>query len=275
MRGGVLRGLILIFGTILILLSFFQPVVGWILFLNLLDLSLRFLIYSLLPFSKFSLLRFGVLLLAYSKVFSLFSHPHFHLVESILGIAGVGVCVVNLILFLSDDLNKRLLDVATKDSLTGLMNRYSFLTQAQKLLKQLEAKNQPVAVVFIDLNRFKMVNDEHGHKVGDKVLEVIGKRLKNAVKTSDLVGRLGGDEFGIFVQNADRDQAKQIVDRVLQLILQPIVIDGQVFNISACAGVAIFPEDGKTLEELIEKADREMYRVKSLLTSEICTSQSE
>ncbi len=275
MKGGILRSVLLIVGTFLLLVRYLDPVNGIMLLLGTLDLLTRFLIFAVCSFSKLRLLRFGLFLLAYSKVFSLFSHPLCNFVESGIGVAGAFVCAIDLLLFLKDDLHRQLLDVTVNDSLTGLLNRHCFMVRTRRLLKELEARNQRAVMIFLDLNKFKLVNDRHGHRMGDKVLEILGKRLKNAVKESDLVGRLGGDEFAVFVQNASRVQAQQIVRRICESISTPIFVDNEVFNIGVSAGVAVYPEDGKTLEELIEKADKEMYRVKYNIVTEGYAPQNE
>lgn len=128
-------------------------------------------------------------------------------------------------------------------------------------MKKLERTGRG-ALIYMDIDKFKAVNDKYGHLVGDKVLEIIGKRIKNSLKESDFVARYGGDEFVAFLQDIDRDQARQIVQRVSQAVSAPIFVNNHVFNIGITCGMAFFPQDGETLLELIKKADKRMYSIK-------------
>jgi diguanylate cyclase (GGDEF)-like protein len=161
-------------------------------------------------------------------------------------------------------LETRLRTLAEHDPLTGLMNRAA-LTEALRRSLALAARQKwSVAVVFIDLDKFKAVNDSMGHAAGDELLCQIASRLQGCLRESDLLGRLGGDEF-IVVAEALHDgprNAIELADKLLMQMKRPFLIDGQSLEMGFSAGIAICPGDGDTPEALIANADAAMYRAK-------------
>ena len=161
-------------------------------------------------------------------------------------------------------LETRLRTLAEHDPLTGLMNRAA-LTEALRRSLALAARQKwSVAVVFIDLDKFKAVNDTLGHAAGDELLCQIAERLRGCLRESDLLGRLGGDEF-IVVAEALRDgsrNAVELADKLLAQMRRPFEIDGRSLAMGFSAGVALFPDDGDTPESLIANADAAMYQAK-------------
>ena len=161
-------------------------------------------------------------------------------------------------------LETRLRTLAEHDPLTGLMNRAA-LTEALRRSLALAARQKwSVAVVFIDLDKFKAVNDSMGHAAGDELLRQIAARLQGCLRESDLLGRLGGDEF-IVVAEALRDgprNAAELADKLLMQMKRPFVVEGQPLAMGFSAGVALFPGDGDTPESLIANADAAMYQAK-------------
>jgi len=161
-------------------------------------------------------------------------------------------------------LEQRLRTLAEHDSLTGLMNRAA-LTEALRRSMALAVRQKwSVAVVFIDLDRFKIINDTLGHAAGDEVLRQIAQRLGGCLRESDLLGRLGGDEF-IVVAEALHDGPRNAIELTDKLMLQmkrPYMVGNRALNVGFSAGIAIYPGDGDTPEALIANADVAMYEAK-------------
>jgi diguanylate cyclase (GGDEF)-like protein/PAS domain S-box-containing protein len=153
--------------------------------------------------------------------------------------------------------------MAWHDSLTGLANRNLLserLDEALKLARRLEKK---VAVMILDLDKFKPVNDLHGHATGDKLLKVVAERLIKCAREVDTVARLGGDEFAIVFTNIEDDaNIITIADRIIHSIQQPVEIDGNVIQIGTSIGISFFPGDFDTPTELIRMADVALYQAK-------------
>jgi diguanylate cyclase (GGDEF)-like protein len=165
---------------------------------------------------------------------------------------------------LEEEANRQSQHVAEHDALTGLPNRVRFLRGLAELLAARE-KAAAVAVLFLDLNGFKPVNDEHGHAAGDQVLAIIADRIRHTIRSSDLAARLGGDEFVIALPLAEY-QGQNIVERVSTAlraaIADPVEVNGRSVRVSASIGSAICAEDGVSAEELIGLADQSMYEFK-------------
>ncbi|GAB6181323.1 hypothetical protein JCM14036_26420 [Desulfotomaculum defluvii] len=154
--------------------------------------------------------------------------------------------------------------LAYYDTLTDLPNRLKFRERLmEKLIKQ-EGSKKTLAVMFLDLDRFKNVNDSLGHHMGDQLLKEVALRLQNCVCQNDLVARLGGDEFTILAQVQDAAQAATLASRVLQQIQTPFMLGGTEINISTSIGITLSPQDGGDIEELLKNADAAMYRAKEL-----------
>ena len=159
----------------------------------------------------------------------------------------------------------KLVFIANHDNVTGLANR-TLLEQELALAKSSHDKsNKKFAILFIDLDGFKVVNDEHGHDVGDQLLKVIADILKRAIRTTDFVARFGGDEFVILLNNLDSvEHAKRLADSVLKKLLQINAIDDKPVQISASIGIAMYPDDGTTSDELLKCSDLLMYQAKRI-----------
>ncbi len=152
---------------------------------------------------------------------------------------------------------------AYSDALTGLPNRAHFNAYLVDALQDSRDTSTSLALLFIDLDRFKLVNDTLGHEVGDQLLKEAAQRIQNCVRGEDLVARLGGDEFTVVVNNAcHSDAGKAVANRVLKILEQPFVFDKQEVFISPSIGISIYPEHGKDSERLIKHADTAMYRAK-------------
>ncbi len=158
---------------------------------------------------------------------------------------------------------KKLEFMALHDPLTELPNRKLFLERLGQSIIRARRNALQAAVLFIDLDGFKPVNDTFGHYVGDKVLKTIAERLCSSLRESDTVARLGGDEFGIIIPDlyADKD-CTQIVDKAQHTLSQPIKIDGHCIHLGCSIGTAMFPRNGENVDTLIKVADTEMYKAK-------------
>jgi len=160
------------------------------------------------------------------------------------------------------DTESNLLKLSLQDALTGLGNRVRF---EKSLALALNGKPETrAALILIDLDRFKDVNDTMGHPVGDALLHLVGQRLQSAVRESDAVARLGGDEFAVLVvQDPLPASVTLLAGRVVDLLQRTYLIGGQVVNVGASAGIAIAPQDGDTPESLMQHADLALYQAKA------------
>lgn len=159
--------------------------------------------------------------------------------------------------------DRKLYFYANHDPLTGLANRIQFESQLKKSIDSAKRRNEQIALLFIDLDKFKEVNDTYGHTIGDMMLKSVTKRLGDSLRADDFLSRIGGDEFVIIAGNIDGiDSVLSIASKLSNVIRDPIVIDGKVFFMTLSIGIAIYPEHGMTAEDLIKHADAAMYEVK-------------
>jgi diguanylate cyclase (GGDEF)-like protein/PAS domain S-box-containing protein len=162
------------------------------------------------------------------------------------------------------DSEARIQHLAHHDSLTGLLNRASFMDRMALLMKHAERKGEMLALLFIDLDNFKRVNDSLGHLEGDQVLTTVSERLVGALRGSDLVGRFGGDEFVVLLTDlTSRADIIVVLEALLSVVEVPVKADGRALSVTPSIGVAVYPEDGRQADELIQHADTAMYRAKA------------
>lgn len=160
---------------------------------------------------------------------------------------------------------ERVRHLAHYDALTDLPNRTLFHDRLQQALIQAQRGHEQVAVMFIDLDRFKVINDTLGHSVGDLLLQAVAHRLTNCVRQGDTVCRQGGDEFVILLPEIGRaEDAALVAQKILDSVSQPFFLDGHELHISSSIGISFFPSDGGTVEALMKNADVAMYRAKDL-----------
>jgi diguanylate cyclase (GGDEF)-like protein len=154
--------------------------------------------------------------------------------------------------------------LARYDSLTGLPNRSFFLDTLERTLSRASRRESRAALVFLDLDGFKAVNDRLGHAAGDAVLQSVADRLRAGTRSSDLVARIGGDEFTVLVQDLARaDDAALVARGLLDRLVRPLALGDEQISLSASAGISVFPEDGADAQALLRHADLAMYRAKS------------
>lgn len=158
---------------------------------------------------------------------------------------------------------KRLHDRAHYDELTQLPNRYLLLDRLNHLIERSERNKRTFALFYIDLDRFKDINDSKGHAFGDKVLKETASRLSRSIRSSDTVARIGGDEFIVLLENtSDKDDITKMAETIIHEISEPCCIDGKEVQISCSVGIASYPENGTSTDDLLLYADKGMYKAK-------------
>ena len=155
--------------------------------------------------------------------------------------------------------------IAYHDALTGLPNRKAFTEELHESLSWAKNSNCMLALLFVDLDGFKQVNDSLGHKMGDLLLVTVAQRLSNCLRGSDTVSRLGGDEFTIILRKIPKAEvAAKIADKILRTITEPIALENHNATVSASIGISIYPDNAENCETLLKQADAAMYRAKHL-----------
>ena len=154
--------------------------------------------------------------------------------------------------------------LAHRDALTGLMNRRYFSDEAERLLLLSRRSHLTSALIYLDLDGFKAVNDTHGHAAGDALLRAVAARLSAHARQSDLLARFGGDEFVIFLFNSTEAQSLTTATRYQNSLSQPFKVRGHALNVRGSFGLAHFPHDGETVDDLLSHADEAMYAAKAL-----------
>ena len=172
-------------------------------------------------------------------------------------------------LAIADDITERqrlaeqLSQLAYHDGLTGLPNRLRLEDHLQQAIALAGRRHEPLALLFIDLDRFKPINDQHGHAVGDQVLCEVARRLQASLRAADLVARLGGDEFVVLLTTlASHEDSLLVADKLMLALAEPMPIGALTLQVGASMGVARYPESGNTVAELLRSADAAMYQVK-------------
>jgi diguanylate cyclase (GGDEF)-like protein/PAS domain S-box-containing protein len=158
---------------------------------------------------------------------------------------------------------ERLQYLAHHDPLTDLPNRLLTTERLAHALKRGKRRNERIALFFIDLDRFKWVNDTLGHEAGDELLGEIAQRMKDCIRDDDTVGRFGGDEFLVILDPVERPKdIAQVADKIIERVGAPLLLAGQEVSISCSIGISLFPDDGRTSDSLIRAADTAMYAAK-------------
>lgn len=157
---------------------------------------------------------------------------------------------------------ERIKNMAYYDALTGLPNRLMFQDYFSNVLAREKYREQRMAIMFIDLDHFKAVNDALGHDKGDLLLKIVGKRLKASLRDSDMLARIGGDEFLALLEDVNEYEVSAAAQRMIESFSEPFIIEGQSFNIGTSIGISMYPHDGKDIFSLIKNADHAMYLAK-------------
>ena len=163
-----------------------------------------------------------------------------------------------------DKASAQIQHLATHDPLTGLSNRVLMVDLASHALAQARRNGSRVALVFVDLDRFKTVNDSLGHHAGDRLLQAVAERLKQCVRAGDTVARQGGDEFIIVLADvAGTQDAAHVAEKIRQAMAVPLIVDGLELVTSASIGISLYPDDASDIDTLLKHADAAMYRAKA------------
>jgi diguanylate cyclase (GGDEF)-like protein len=153
-------------------------------------------------------------------------------------------------------------NMATHDALTGLPNRHSFYEHLHHAIRLAEQNNTPFAVVFVDLDGFKPINDALGHAVGDAVLKSVARRLEQSVRKHDIISRYGGDEFVIILTGIHKNEVSSVAHKIINAIAMPYETDGKTVSLTSSVGIATYPDSGHTVDGLVAHADAAMYQSK-------------
>jgi diguanylate cyclase (GGDEF)-like protein len=160
-------------------------------------------------------------------------------------------------------LEQRLADMATHDFLTGLPNRLLLHDRLRMALAQAHRNKNKLAILTLDLDRFKAVNDTYGHHVGDELLKGVGQRLTGIIRSGDTVARMGGDEFLLLMPELHQaDSVSSIISKIVEAFKGPFIIEGHRLSVYVSIGIAIYPDDGTDMETLMRKSDSAMYDIK-------------
>jgi len=160
---------------------------------------------------------------------------------------------------------ERMVELAHHDTLTGLPNRLRFIANLEQAIQSAKRHKHKVALMFLDLDRFKYVNDTLGHNVGDELLKTIAGRLKSCVRAEDTVARLGGDEFTVVLTEvAHAEDAGLIADKIVKAVCKPVTVSEEMIDTSVSVGISIFPDDAVECEGMLKAADTAMYHAKAM-----------
>lgn len=153
--------------------------------------------------------------------------------------------------------------MAFYDNLTGIPNRNLLKSYAPKAIARCKRKGTGLAIMYVDLDKFKIVNDTYGHEIGDILLQQVAGRLTECVRKGDIISRQGGDEFIILLEDTDTDKVQVIAERIINRVSEHFLIDHKEIHISASIGISLCPQDAEDLDTLIRLADEAMYQCKA------------
>ena len=156
----------------------------------------------------------------------------------------------------------RLLHMATHDALTGLPNRTLLADRFSQACSRTQRRDITFSIMFLDLDGFKKVNDTYGHEVGDQLLKTLGSLLKECIRDEDTLSRISGDEFVILLEDSSYENAEGVARKIQAKLMQSVFIQGIELNIGISLGIAVYPDDGTEMSELLRKADARMYEAK-------------
>ncbi len=179
------------------------------------------------------------------------------------GVAGLLALLLSVLVFSLLAERRRVHHLALHDPLTGLPNRRLFNDRMEQLISRASRNDGRFALLYLDLDGFKPVNDRHGHEVGDAVLAEVARRLGGALRRSDSVARIGGDEFMLILPDtADAAGASHIAEKIIERIGEPMQVQGHRLRLGGSIGISLYPADGRSVDALLLNADRAMYAAK-------------
>jgi diguanylate cyclase (GGDEF)-like protein len=161
--------------------------------------------------------------------------------------------------------------MANLDSLTGVASRFNILNKITEAIVAHGRCSQKLAVLMLDIDKFKFINDNYGHMAGDEVLKFLTKKINGCLRESDSIGRVGGDEFIILIRNFNIEaDIERIICRIFEVLKTPLVCNQHEIQINISIGISIFPDSSQNLDSLINQADRAMYEAKKIEGSSYC-----
>ncbi|SCW80886.1 diguanylate cyclase (GGDEF) domain-containing protein [Paenibacillus tianmuensis] len=217
----------------------------------------------------------AVVIMAFAEIVALavrfVSWQTVDLMRTTVDLAGLALLTTPILYFVLTDMRNRELTVrqltylAYHDMLTGLPNRQKFQQSVGKSIRAAKLSGRKLSVMFIDLDRFKNVNDTFGHAFGDLLLAEAAERLKSGLQAGDCVSRQGGDEFTVLIEDASQPQdIEKAAQKIIHLLSQPFAIDGHELRVGCSIGIAMYPQDGEDPITLMKNADTAMYQAKEL-----------
>ena len=191
------------------------------------------------------------------KYLELSSYPFFDEYGKVLEIQGIARDITEEYVA-----QQKLHFISNHDTLTGISNRHSLYNKLEFIIADSERNHKTFALLYIDLDEFKNVNDTLGHEAGDLLLKEVTKRINKEIRQNDIFARVGGDEFVVVLTNVETDFVSKIAQTILEILRLDFKINRTSINISVSIGVATYPKDGKDVDMLLKKADSAMYRIK-------------
>ncbi|MFA6500170.1 MAG: GGDEF domain-containing protein, partial [Desulfurivibrionaceae bacterium] len=158
--------------------------------------------------------------------------------------------------------------LAHHDPLTGLINRHLFPDRLAQAMILSQRHHKKIALLYVDLDKFKQINDAHGHLAGDTVLKEVASRLRALLRDSDTVARMGGDEFVVILHDiSSKTAVSNVTKKIIDALAKPILFNETQFTVMASVGISIYPDDDKQIDALLQKADKAMYQAKKSNTT--------
>lgn len=164
----------------------------------------------------------------------------------------------------ASEMQKKLTQLAHYDALTGLLNRSLLMNRLEQCLKRCDRYNERCALLYLDLDNFKPVNDAYGHQVGDLLLQAVADRIKRCCRGTDSPARLGGDEFVVLLESVHNNTGHKVADKIIKALSAPFELAGHSISICASIGLATYPDTARSAQELIKQADQALYRAKQV-----------
>lgn len=162
----------------------------------------------------------------------------------------------------ASDLHKQVKHLEHYDGLTGLLNRNLLMNRLEQALKRCDRYKQRCALLYLDLDHFKPVNETYGHAVGDELLQAVAERIRNHCRNTDSPARIGSDEFLVLLENVDKNTSRKVADKLLKALAAPFELGGNVVQVGASIGISTYPDTAKNADELIKQADQALRRAK-------------